>query len=109
MSGRNNPTIDVVVRIVDKFPEIDTNWLITGAGEMLLSTDETPSFSSEQTKEEDSPVYNKPNESKKPATTSNVDIFASTISSSKSSSRNKQIDRIIVIYTDDSFKEYRPE
>lgn len=35
LSGRNNPGLDFLVRIMDNFPDISGDWLITGKGDML--------------------------------------------------------------------------
>jgi len=35
MSGRNKPGFDFLKGILDLFPEIDANWLITGIGNMF--------------------------------------------------------------------------
>lgn len=35
MSGRNNPSLDVVGKILRSFEEIDSDWLILGKGKML--------------------------------------------------------------------------
>ena len=34
-SGRNQPSLDVAKKILTAFPEISTEWLIMGMGEML--------------------------------------------------------------------------
>ncbi|MBP7173812.1 MAG: helix-turn-helix transcriptional regulator [Cloacibacterium sp.] len=34
-SGRNKPSLDFIVKIKDRFPEISWDWLIKGDGEML--------------------------------------------------------------------------
>ena len=34
MSGRNKPSLDFVMRVLNRYPEIDTNWLLFGKGEM---------------------------------------------------------------------------
>lgn len=35
LSGRNKPGFDFLKGILDLYPEIDANWLITGKGDML--------------------------------------------------------------------------
>jgi len=30
LSGRNNPSVDVIAKILEEFPRIDAKWLITG-------------------------------------------------------------------------------
>lgn len=36
-SGRNNPSLDFVQRVLDRFPEVNINWLILGNGSMFNS------------------------------------------------------------------------
>ena len=35
LSGRNQPSYDFIVKILNKFPDMDAEWLILGKGEML--------------------------------------------------------------------------
>ncbi|MGM9760439.1 MAG: helix-turn-helix domain-containing protein [Parabacteroides sp.] len=34
LSGRNNPSLDVVMKILERFTHISSDWLLTGTGEM---------------------------------------------------------------------------
>lgn len=34
ISGRNNPSLDIVMKILTAFPDIDSDWLMFGGGEM---------------------------------------------------------------------------
>ena len=34
LSGRNNPSLEFVMKVVRRYPEIDINWLLMGKGEM---------------------------------------------------------------------------
>ena len=38
-SGRNKPSLDFIIKIKERFPEIQWDWLIKGDGEMLLQKD----------------------------------------------------------------------
>ena len=38
-SGRNQPSLDIAKKILNAFPEVNTEWLIMGVGAMLKSTD----------------------------------------------------------------------
>lgn len=40
-SGRNNPSADVLTKILERFTDIDPGWLITGRGTMLAVPAET--------------------------------------------------------------------
>lgn len=43
LSGRNKPSLEFIVKIKNRFPEINWDWIILGNGEMLKN--ETPSTS----------------------------------------------------------------
>lgn len=109
MSGRNNPSIDVVVRIVEKFPEISTDWLINGKGEMLNEEEKILNLSSTNNNEDEFIEEIIPGDSKSKVNSDSSNSFSKTELPFKASSNDKPVDRIIVFYTDDSFKEYRPE
>ena len=38
ISGRNKPSLDFIIKIKDRFPEIQWEWIIEGKGEMTKST-----------------------------------------------------------------------
>ncbi|MCC2591631.1 helix-turn-helix transcriptional regulator [Chryseobacterium sp. MFBS3-17] len=60
-SGRNKPSLDFLIKVKDRFPELQWDWLIKGEGEMLQSL-----ISEEETEEESS----------QPKTTSLPDLFS---------------------------------
>lgn len=35
LSGRNNPSLEFVAKVIRRYPEIDANWLLLGKGEMF--------------------------------------------------------------------------
>ena len=43
LSGRNKPSLDFLMKIKDRFPEIQWEWLIEGKGTMVFSEEETAS------------------------------------------------------------------
>lgn len=38
ISGRNNPSLEFVQKVLDNFPEIRTEWLVRGEGQMLRAS-----------------------------------------------------------------------
>lgn len=36
LSGRNNPSLELLQKILDNFPDVRTEWLIRGRGEMFM-------------------------------------------------------------------------
>lgn len=41
-SGRNQPSLDIAKKILNAFPEVNTDWLIMGEGTMLKSLENAP-------------------------------------------------------------------
>lgn len=96
LSGRNNPSLDFVLKILDNFPEITFDWLVKGKGEIYISEkiveqkkDSTPTLF--DLKENRTTIDSK-EESKSPRTEYS----------------NKKIEKIILLYADGSFKSYKP-
>lgn len=45
VSGRNNPGVDLLQKVLKRFPEVSTDWLLLGIGEMMSSGN--PKFKNE--------------------------------------------------------------
>ena len=52
LSGRNKPSLDFLMKIKDRFPEIQWEWLIEGKGTMIFSENEAASTPSSYLLEE---------------------------------------------------------
>ena len=39
--GRNNPSADVITKIIERFEDVDPRWLLTGKGAMKISSNHT--------------------------------------------------------------------
>ena len=52
LSGRNKPSLDFLMKIKDRFPEIQWEWLIEGKGPMIFSENEAASTPSSYSLEE---------------------------------------------------------
>ena len=42
LSGRNNPSLDFIIKVVETFPDINLDWLARGVGEMYKTSNEKP-------------------------------------------------------------------
>jgi transcriptional regulator with XRE-family HTH domain len=93
LTGRNNPGSSFIEKLLQTYPELDARWLITGEGDMIL----TP----------------KAEKQERPA----ADLFSSASLKESPASLQKNtpevikegnIDRIIVLYKDKTFVDYRP-
>jgi plasmid maintenance system antidote protein VapI len=36
LSGRNKPSYDFILRVIEKYPSLDPSWILTGKGNMIL-------------------------------------------------------------------------
>ena len=41
LSGRNKPSIDILDKILNKYPSINLNWLVSGNGSMSINVKDT--------------------------------------------------------------------
>jgi len=93
LSGRNKPSLDFILKILDIFPEIDLYWILNGKGSFPKSNEElTTSYPPISSDTEDSQ--------------SNHSEKNDTIIETKSG--NETIERIVIFYKNGHFKEYRP-
>ncbi len=134
ISGRNNVSLDLVTRILERFRGINPEWLLFGRGEMYKSAEakgvyrEPDLFSSQLVTPPENPLssneadklYNNTqmmdfSEPEQLITPDNISKNISQFSESqpvepiKSMSKNKhEIEKIIVMYTDSTFDCYSP-
>ncbi len=47
MSGRNKPSLDFIMRVLKRYPEIDTDWLLFGKGEMYATAKQAENATTE--------------------------------------------------------------
>lgn len=89
LSGRNKPSLDFLEKILIHFPRVNAHWLITGAiveGKQDLTV----------TRQIDN--QDEMNQSELKTEKEKVEI-----------DQTKEVERIVVFYTDATFKEYSPK
>ncbi len=86
MAGRNKPSLDFIQKTLDAFPKVNAQWLITGK---QSSNDKIISYSDNSTQPsiDDVPTFKKED-----------------LSNKLEGSEEKEIERIVVFYTDGTFK-----
>ncbi len=65
LTGRNQPSLDVAKKILAKYPEVSTEWLIMGMGEMMRPEAGTSSEATAPAPESETPVKEQPAENSK--------------------------------------------
>jgi len=94
LSGRNNPSLDFILKILHQYPDVELYWLLNGKGSFPASTmGNIPS----QTPLE----INEDNQSVIPKHSTPTEINAMV------SSQKKPISRIVIFYKDGTFEAYK--
>ncbi len=102
ISGRNRPSLEFVQKILTRYPDINTEWLLSGKGEMLRNGI-TPI--SNELHLEDTIVKNK-----EEVTEPEKRDISRIIQRKKTvDNEGRQVEKIIYLYKDKTFREYFPE
>lgn len=106
LHGRNKPSFPFISKLLESYPEIDAKWLILGTGNMLEEAMEQQ----QQKLFQESIPYKEPE--KKPFNPIKLSLD-SVIPLEQSNSQvsptpTAKVERIVVFYTDQTFKEYSP-
>lgn len=132
ISGRNKPSLDFIMKIKNKFPDLEWDWLINGKGEMLHNKDvekSDPEKNNEETKVKEKKslpdlfsLLDDENFGKDPVSNSNARDSDKTVQrqtqekisdsqrlenkSHNLKAQRKEIRRIVFFYTDGTFETY---
>ena len=120
LSGRNKPSLDFILKIMDVFPEVDLYWILNGKGTFPKSEVEieanrvssTPTFIPPivETKiEKQTDLFSEKNANAKNQKEENLPNLFSNSKIASSQKKDGEIDRIVIFYTNGSFKTYSPE
>ncbi len=120
LSGRNKPSLDLILKIVESFPEIDLYWILNGIGDFpksenveiqnTLTSTSTQSNLFEETKIEN-PVdlFSAEHAVEKNRVDENFEKKISNTRIFENYKNDSDIDRIVVFYKNGTFKNYCPE
>lgn len=116
LNGRNNPSLDVVVKILSEKDYINSDWLLNGIGPMYKEGYEIPPKSENERSlfnlsatnrvdSEDESEYGKEREVKKQE---NDDKPLDNQLLNATRSKDKKIKQIIIYYSDNTFETFTP-
>lgn len=102
LSGRNKPSFELLCKIVNRFPQINPYWLLGDAKEMhntnvAISTEPSQVLTS-------GTLFDFPTEK-----SDNSDISQNSQISTTSQFGRSDIEKIIIVYHDQTFEELRPK
>lgn len=102
LSGRNKPSLDFVMKIIQTFPEVGLYWLLNGKGQFPLSKQDT--------------APDKPMKEKLPASGRSMqNLFSQEVPAASkkspelesSTESRREIEKIVIFYNDGSFEAYQ--
>lgn len=119
LSGRNKPSLDFILKILDVYPEVDLYWILTGKGSFPKNSDVEKPIENKNLFEEiskdntPSPIENSTNSS---------NLFSEEINKNKSDSENEEnissvknksisndVEKIVFFYKNGTFKIFTPD
>ena len=105
LSGRNKPSLDFVLKMLEKYPFLSTEWLLFGKGDMDKDESMQKLFEdSEESEESSDNVVNQPvEESEKEISDVNLRNTGGQVRD-----REQKVEKIVWFYTDNSFREFLP-
>ena len=112
LNGRNNPSLDVMVKVLEKYPDINPDWLLLGKLPMFRS--EKPII---QTSLFNEPAVNPPKEPVKSEYSKEIEV-EQAVEVPKSSiteevviekEASKKISKIIIFYSDNTYEGLSPD
>ncbi len=105
LSGRNKPSFELLCKIVNRFPQINPYWLLGDAEEMRNAN--APITPSDRQTATSGTLFDLSNEATPKSDNCNIVPNASTNSIARLDS--SEIEKIIIIYRDQTFEELRPK
>ena len=116
LNGRNNPSLDVVTKILSGMPYINTDWLINGDGEMYKDGFDMDSIPKEHDlfhqspattpQEKETVVKSEGIDVNKPE--KNIQVIENKIIDTQKNN-DKKIRQIIIYYNDSTFETFVPQ
>lgn len=115
LSGRNKPSLDFILKILDVFPDVDLYWILNGKGVFPKNSIENKNRIEEQFKQntptpiiKESIPENLFSDIQKSANTNSSEIKKTDVSISSKISASEEVEKIIVFYKNGTFKSYFP-
>lgn len=120
LSGRNKPSLDFILKILEVYPEIDLYWILNGRGTFpMLEINDELNVSSTTSMINSQNCETKPNKQLDAfeeimKETKNLDVECEIDSLARNHNITQQknsseIDRIVIFYKNGTFKTYSPE
>jgi transcriptional regulator with XRE-family HTH domain len=98
ITGRNKPSLEFVLKVLKRYPDIKPEWLLQG-----FATDASSDEPDEGSKKINQKILSDEQEMNESSESRKV------IRSSKKEKNERKIEKIVIFYQDKTFREYEPE
>lgn len=109
LSGRNKPSLDFVLKIMDIFPDVNLYWILNGKGNLLKEEVYFSEKIQPQKEDDHSPILTQdfPSEKKLEQEAEPV-ISKNKASEFQDLKTDSEIFKIVLFYKDGTFKDFKP-
>lgn len=104
MNGRNNPSLDVLQRILNTFRMVSADWLVLGSGPMYRQHNSTELTLFDIKPEEDSTI-SAPKSTEPLISVQTNSVLQSATATSPTNAPVHEVSKIVVFYSDGTFEE----
>ncbi|MDF1560505.1 MAG: helix-turn-helix transcriptional regulator [Bacteroidales bacterium] len=113
LSGRNNPSLDFVMKMLDRYDFLSTDWLLFGRGEMYRYTAQPTLFDVEPVNSAQDDSQHEVAPEPRPGTLPGPEERETGPASKKlsgdlTSVSEKRLEKVLLFYSDKTFTEYLP-
>ncbi len=102
LSGRNNPSLDFILKMLEKYPFLSTEWLLFGKGKMYRDQPVKDLFGETLIPGSSSEIAEK---TEKQPVTEPAEVIKKEDNELK---RKSSVEKIVLFYKDNTFTEYLP-
>ncbi|MGB8492018.1 MAG: helix-turn-helix transcriptional regulator [Bacteroidales bacterium] len=108
LSGRNNPSLDFVIKMLEKYPFLSTDWLIFGKGQMYKEPHMGDLFETIPEIGPEKPQENGINTGNDPGSGSSDAVEVAIPATPAQSNDKNKVLKIVWFYGNNSFEEFLP-
>ena len=108
ISGRNKPSLDFILKMLEKYAYISTDWLLFGRGSMFKEPQMADLFSGQDLEKPEISTENGLKEQDSQFPESNPDLIINDKISEKPVHLVPQVSKIVWFFENNTFKEYYP-
>ncbi|MCF2491320.1 helix-turn-helix transcriptional regulator [Dyadobacter sp. CY347] len=107
LAGRNKPSLDIVQKIVRRFPELGTNWILDGEELPFITAESSAAESLGQLEILSSTRNNREPNARQLGRSEKNSLNGKPSAAATNSSRTRQIEKILIFYSDGTFEEVK--